>query len=103
MVPTSQDSPQVHDILLLRSDVVSITGLNKPSWVTASPDENLWVVVRRATAPQGFIAVGMRGLNRNQRWGGLTYLADIKKKLRPSQLTSHMARRARIMIPAIAA
>ena len=103
MLPTGQYSPRVHDLLLLRSGVVSTADVSKPAWVTLLGSSNLWVVVRRATAPEALVAVGLRGINRNQRWGGLADLADIKERFRPSQLSCHMAHRTRIVVPAMGA
>jgi phosphoribosyl-dephospho-CoA transferase len=103
MTPIADYSHRVHDLLLLRSGVVSTSGASKPAWVTLLGPSNLLVVVRRATAPEGLVAVGMRGINRSQRWGGLADLADVKERLRPSQLSFHMARRTRVGIPAMAA
>jgi len=54
-------------------------------------------------APHGLVAVGVRGINRHQRWGGFADLADVKERLHPSQLSFRMARRARIAIPALTA
>jgi phosphoribosyl-dephospho-CoA transferase len=103
MLPLNQQSPQVHDLLLLRSGVVSSADVAKPAWVTASRAGNLWVVVRRAIAPDGLVAAGIRGFHRYQRWGGFADLADVKERLRPSQLFSRMASRIRISLPAFAA
>ena len=103
MLPIDQHSPRVHDLILLRSGVVSSAGVAKPAWVTSSPPGNLWVVVRRAIAPGGLVAVGIRGVNRRERWGGFADLADIKERHRPSQLSFHMACRTRIVVPALAA
>jgi len=103
MTPIAQYSHRVHDLLHLRSGVVSTAGVSKPAWVTLLEPSNLWVVVRRATAPEGLVAVGMRGITRNQRWGGLADLADVKERFRPSQLSFHMARRTRVVVPAMAA
>lgn len=103
MVPTAQDSPRVHDLLLLRSDMVGSASLTKPAWVTSSSAGNFWVVVRRAATSNGFVAVGIRGSNRQQRWGCFVDLADVKESLRPSQLFFHMARRTRSSMPALSA
>ena len=103
MTPIAQHSVRVHDLLLLRSGVVSSAGMVKPAWITLLESNDLWVVVRRVTAPVGFVAVGIRGSNRQQRWGSVADLADVKERLRPSQLSFHMARRTRIAMPAIAA
>jgi phosphoribosyl-dephospho-CoA transferase len=103
MTPIAQNSHRVHDLLLLRQGVVSNAGVAKPAWVTLLKPGDLWVVVRRATALDGLVAVGMRGSNRNQRWGGFADLADVKESFRPSRLFFHMARRTRSTMPALAA
>jgi phosphoribosyl-dephospho-CoA transferase len=103
MVPIAQDSPQVHDLLLLRSGIVSPAGVAKPAWVISSAAPNLWVVVRRAMAPNGLVSVGIRGINRHERWGGFADLADVIERLRPSQLSFRMACHTRIAMPAFAA
>ena len=103
MLPTIQVSPRVHDLLLLRSGIVSPADVAKPAWVNSLPTGNLWVVVRRAIAPDGFVAAGIRGVHRYERWGGFADLADVKERLRPSQLSVHMACRTRIVVPALAA
>jgi phosphoribosyl-dephospho-CoA transferase len=43
----------------------------------------------------------MCGINRNQRWGGFADSADVKERLRPSQLSSQMAHHTRSAIPAL--
>jgi phosphoribosyl-dephospho-CoA transferase len=43
-------------------------------------------VVRRVQAPPGQIAVGVRGVRRNERWGGLYWKFGIKKISRPEEL-----------------
>ncbi|HXO30714.1 MAG TPA: hypothetical protein VN901_00015, partial [Candidatus Acidoferrales bacterium] len=103
MLPIGQYSPRVHDLLLLRSGTVSSAEMTKPAWVTSSPAADLWVVVRRAIAADGLVAVGIRGINRHQRWGGFADLADVNERLRPSQLFSSMASRTRISLPALVA
>ena len=103
MLPLSQLSPRVHDLLLLRSGKVSSAGAARPAWVTSSPADILWVVVRRAVAPEGLVAVGIRGDHRHERWADFAELADIKEILRPSQLFSCMASRDRISLPALVA
>jgi phosphoribosyl-dephospho-CoA transferase len=103
MLSSDQHSPRVHDLLLLRSGIVSSAGVPKPAWVTSSRAGNLWVVVRRDIAPDGLVAAGIRGIHRHQRWGGFADLADVKERLRPSHLFFRMASRTRIGLPALAA
>jgi phosphoribosyl-dephospho-CoA transferase len=103
MVPTTQPSPRVHDLLFLRSGIVSSAGVTKPAWVTSLESSDLWVVVRQSIAPDGLVSVGIRGIDRHERWGGFANLADVKERFRPSQLSYHMAPRTRIAMPALAA
>jgi phosphoribosyl-dephospho-CoA transferase len=103
MLPIGEYLPRIHDLLLLRSGVVSSAGVAKPAWVSSSRAGNLWVVVRRANAPDGLVSVGIRGTHRHQRWGGFVDLADVKQSLRPSQLSSCMARPTRRALPALTA
>src|ERR1700733_5848385 len=103
MLPTDQPSPRVHDLLFLRSGIVSSAGVAKPAWVTSLESSDLWVVVRRSIASNGLVSVGIRGIDRHERWGGFANLADVKERFRPSQLSYHMARRTRIPMPALAA
>jgi phosphoribosyl-dephospho-CoA transferase len=103
MPPIGQYSPRVHDLLLLRSGVVGSVAVAKPPWVSSSRAGNLWVVVRRANAPDGLVATGVRGIHRHQRWGGFVDLADVKQRLRPSQLFACMARPTRLALPVLAA
>jgi phosphoribosyl-dephospho-CoA transferase len=103
MLPTDQPSPRVHDLLFLRSGIVSSAGVAKPAWVTSLESSDLWVVVRQSIAPDGLVSVGIRGIDRHERWGGFANLADVKERFRPSQLSYHMARRTRIAMPALAA
>jgi hypothetical protein len=63
-------TPHVHDLLLIKSGSLSSADGVRPVWVSSFLAPNLWVVVRRAIAPAGLVAVGLRGSNRQQRWGG---------------------------------
>jgi phosphoribosyl-dephospho-CoA transferase len=103
MTPIAQHLPHVHDLLMLKSGSVSSADVVKPDWVTSPPTPNLWVVVRRGGALNGLVAVGIRGINRHERWGGFADLADVSERIRPSQLSVHMACRTRIALPALAA
>jgi phosphoribosyl-dephospho-CoA transferase len=95
--------PHVHDLLLLEADSVSSDDGPKPDWVTSSRAQSLWVVVRRAAAPAGLVAVGLRGINRQHRWGGFVEISGIRARVRPSELSSDMAQRTTLAVPAFAA
>jgi phosphoribosyl-dephospho-CoA transferase len=103
MDDASQHSFQVHDLLLLRRGLISAADGAQPAWVTSRPSSHHWVVVRRSAAPDGLVAIGVRGSERQQRWGGYADLSDIIERVRPSQLSSHRLRGARIMAPALTA
>jgi len=103
MTPIDQHLLRVHDLLLLKSGVVSAADVARPDWVASFTAPALWVVVRRATAPDGFVPVGIRGNYRRQRWGGFAELSEVSGKVRPSQLSFYMASHTRSVIPALAA
>jgi phosphoribosyl-dephospho-CoA transferase len=103
MLWSDQQSPRVHDLLLLRVGILSSAGVAKPAWVTSYMAGIPWAVVRQAIASEGLVAVGIRGVHRHERWGGFADLADVKKRLHPSQLFSWLASPSRVGLPALAA
>jgi phosphoribosyl-dephospho-CoA transferase len=78
------DDLQVHDLLQIDPD--SLLGGTTPSWVNQALISCPWVVVRRARAAAGEIAVGVRGDTRSQRWGGFLSKDLIGKVVRPADL-----------------
>ena len=78
------DDLKVHDLLQIDPD--SLLGLTAPSWVNLALSSCPWVVVRRARAPAGEVAVGVRGDTRSQRWGGFLSRDLIGKVVRPPEL-----------------
>jgi phosphoribosyl-dephospho-CoA transferase len=101
MLPSVQHSPRVHDLLQLKSGVVNSADVARPRWVVSSTASNLWVVTRRAMASDGLVAVGIRGVNRHERWAGFADLTDVREIVSPSQLSVHTASRTRIVLPAL--
>ncbi|HEX8596481.1 MAG TPA: malonate decarboxylase holo-ACP synthase [Pseudomonas sp.] len=59
-----------------------------PSWVVEAVELGHPVVVRRALAPDGQIAVGVRGPRREQRYATFMALADVQRCIKPEQLTA---------------
>lgn len=57
---------RVHDLVRLADAAAVLTG-HEPYWVRAALAETPWVVVRRAVATPGHLAVGVRGTHRHQR------------------------------------
>lgn len=97
------DAPRVHDLLLLRAGRVHPACMAEPSWVPMAMRRSPWVVVRRVSAPAGKVAVGVRGGDRSQRWGGLVDVADIALIKRPYQLRVSLAHDSRRKVPALKA
>lgn len=81
---------RAHD--LLRLPTSAVLGPAAPVWVQESPERSEWVVVRRAPAPEGRVAVGVRGVQRNQRWGTTISVSDALDRITPEQLTHRIAR-----------
>jgi phosphoribosyl-dephospho-CoA transferase len=75
---------QVHD--LIRMHPASFTSVDAPAWVNQRLSQCPWVVVRRARAPTGMIAVGVRGDTRNERWGGYAHQSAIEQIVEPNEL-----------------
>jgi phosphoribosyl-dephospho-CoA transferase len=55
-----------HDLLHLTEQ--GAVSDEAPAWVRHAVARTPWVVVRRSRAPEGFVAVGVRGANRSQRY-----------------------------------
>jgi phosphoribosyl-dephospho-CoA transferase len=76
--------PQVHD--LIRTHPASFKSMDAPAWVNKRLSDCPWVVVRRARAPTGMIAVGVRGDTRSERWGGVTHQNTVEQIVEPNEL-----------------
>jgi phosphoribosyl-dephospho-CoA transferase len=100
---TSKYFPRVHDLLLLNSGRVVPAGENEPQWARPALEHCPWVVVRREHADEGSIAVGVRGVRREQRWAGLADLTDVRQAIGPGLLRSCTAHPMRLTLPAIEA
>ena len=57
-----------------------------PAWVVDALHRQHPVVVRRALAPAGRLAVGVRGPGREQRYATFMALSDVQRSVRPEQL-----------------
>lgn len=80
---------RVHDLLRVRRLRCSVA----PDWVVESLRTAPWVVVRRACAPAGRIAVGVRGPTRAQRHPLIVDPEDVIERVAPQQLTDAFPRR----------
>jgi phosphoribosyl-dephospho-CoA transferase len=90
------DNPQVHDLLQIDPDLLN-AACGAPSWVSHALSVYPWLVVRRRKAPADEVAVGVRGNNRNERWGGFIQKTSIKKIVRPAELLVGMQDPTRIL------
>jgi phosphoribosyl-dephospho-CoA transferase len=80
------DSPQVHDLLEIERGSLATGSIAQPPWVRKMLIDCPWVVVRRALAPGGHIAVGVRGVDRSERWSGYCAERRVKRIARPATL-----------------
>lgn len=71
-----------HDLLFLRHAGAFVPAQDNPAWLAAGVP----AVVRRAPAPQGWIAAGMRGLARNERCAGLVAVDAVARRVTPEML-----------------
>jgi phosphoribosyl-dephospho-CoA transferase len=76
--------PRPHDLLWgLRPEHLP---QDAPAWARAALARHAPVVVRRAVAEPGWVAVGIRGMAREQRFAGWMRLADIRRRLSPEAI-----------------
>lgn len=57
-----------------------------PAWAIEAMQQGQPVVVRRAQLAEGFVAVGIRGVQREQRYAAQMPLADISRRVSPESL-----------------
>ena len=76
-----------HDLLEIQGtkDLTSLSAI--PEWVESSLAKAPFVVVRRARASEGFIAVGVRGSERHKRFAAFLPVNRIISRVTPEQLT----------------
>ena len=75
---------QPHDLLWGMS--VAALPADAPAWMVEVIGLGHPVVVRRARVAEGFVAVGVRGRSRDQRYATVMKLTDISRKVRPEAL-----------------
>lgn len=85
-------APQPHDLLRLAAFALPT---DAPAWAVRALRGAPWVVVRRATAPTGLIAVGVRGTARSERYGTAVSLDDVREVVPPEEL-AHVASRRQL-------
>jgi phosphoribosyl-dephospho-CoA transferase len=90
-----------HDLLLVKSMTIEEACIAEPAWVGHALGKYPWVVARRATSPKDRIAVGVRGQERQQRWGGFVRKDQIVKAIAPWHLRIGLAETMRLSLPAM--
>jgi phosphoribosyl-dephospho-CoA transferase len=74
---------QPHDLLRLR-DLRQFEG--EPAWVRPAFERAPYAVVRRALTADGFVAIGLRGVERSQRYATWAHLDEIEAVVPPEAL-----------------
>lgn len=89
-----------HDLLRLRR-LQTFDG--EPAWVREAFERAPVGVVRRAPAADGFVAIGVRGVGRSERYGTWARLGDIETARPPEALAQSTPLAGRGALPAFAA
>jgi phosphoribosyl-dephospho-CoA transferase len=103
LTPTTATPTRIHDLLEIDAERFLQAQSSVPGWVVASLRETPFVVVRRGpiSTEQG-IAVGVRGVQRNERWAGACRPDLVRGILTPPMLLSRPIPPIRIgAIPAL--
>ncbi|KQR78895.1 phosphoribosyl-dephospho-CoA transferase [Burkholderia sp. Leaf177] len=87
-----------HDLLRLKADACVFA--DAPAWVAASLERAPFVVVRRARAIDGRVAIGIRGAVRSERFGSWIGLQHVEAVLTPEMLKSAKPHQNRADLPA---
>ncbi|WP_233867988.1 malonate decarboxylase holo-ACP synthase [Paraburkholderia adhaesiva] len=105
--PFAADAPRVDDARWRAHDLLRVARLarvdNEPDWVREALVRAPWAVVRRAQAADGFVAVGIRGATRAQRFGTWLHHQDIEAICSPEDLLGVSPVDDRVALPAFAA
>ncbi|CAD6551284.1 Phosphoribosyl-dephospho-CoA transferase [Paraburkholderia hiiakae] len=105
--PFALDAPRLDDARWRAHDLLRVARLapgdNEPDWVRGALARTPWVVVRRTRAAAGFVAVGVRGSVRSERFGTWLRNEDIESSSSPEDLLGVDPLRARRALPAFIA
>ncbi|MGH8782373.1 malonate decarboxylase holo-ACP synthase [Paraburkholderia sp.] len=89
-----------HDLLRLRRLPHAD---DEPSWLRDAWARAPFAVVRRSPAADGFVAIGVRGATRAQRYGTWATSADIEQRIAPEHLVNEAPYPHRHDLPVFAA
>jgi phosphoribosyl-dephospho-CoA transferase len=88
--PFAPDAPRADDARWRAHDLLRLARLTpvegEPDWVRPAFDRAPFAVVRRAQAAPGFVAAGMRGASRAERFGTWIDVQDIELSVSPESL-----------------
>jgi phosphoribosyl-dephospho-CoA transferase len=105
--PFAEDAPRVDETRWGAHDLLRVARLapseDEPEWVRDALARAPWVVVRRARAAAGFIAAGVRGATRAQRFGAWVNTEDIELFRSPEDLLTVEPLKERQSLSALAA
>ncbi len=79
-------SVQTHDLLEIDARQLILSQTSAPQWVEEDLPKSPFVVVRRGPATRREIPIGVRGMERNQRWATFCHTKLVKSILTPPQL-----------------
>lgn len=79
-------SVRTHDLLEIDSKRFLSCQASAPEWVAESLQRTPFLVVRRGLVTEQMVTVGVRGVDRNQRWAAMCPLNLVKNILAPPQL-----------------
>jgi phosphoribosyl-dephospho-CoA transferase len=76
---------ETHDLLKIsHDDIISHSPI--PHWAVQSLEKAPYVVVRRVHVPKGQVAIGIRGKERNERFGAFLPVDCVLKQIKPEHL-----------------
>jgi phosphoribosyl-dephospho-CoA transferase len=88
--PFAVDAPRVRETRWRAHDLLRLARLapvdDEPSWVREAFARAPFAVVRRAEAAAGFVAAGVRGVTRAERFGTWINVQDVESSISPESL-----------------
>jgi phosphoribosyl-dephospho-CoA transferase len=95
-------SVRTHDLLEIDARQLLSAHAFVPEWAEQSLRRVPFVVVRRGLGTERNIPIGVRGVERNQRWAALYHSNGVKRVITPSQLLGRKVTEARAdAVPAL--
>lgn len=82
------ERPRPHDLVRLTPQAVARIGSHAPAWIQASLRRAPWGAVRRAHV-MGGVAIGIRGLRRDERFATVVRSGEIAESVTPEMLNGH--------------